>query len=71
VRVAERFLPAGAQHVAGEFTVADADLALLLQRLVKNGDPCPDRLATYARSVFQRPSVRAWLAKTAWKDRPE
>jgi glutathione S-transferase len=71
VRVAERFLPAGAQHVAGEFSVADADLALLLQRLVQNGDPCADRLATYARAVFRRPSVRAWLSKTAWKDRPE
>jgi glutathione S-transferase len=69
VRIAERFLPPGAQHVAGDFTVADADLALLLQRLVHNGDPCPERLAAYAGAVFQRASIRAWLAKTAWKDR--
>ena len=68
VRIAERFLPAGAQHVAGEFTIGDADLALMLQRLVYNGDPCPPRLAEYARAVFRRPSIREWLKHTPWKD---
>jgi glutathione S-transferase len=72
VRVAERLLPAGAKGVAGDaFTIADADLALMLQRLVANGDPCPRRLADYARAVFQRPSIRRWLSHTQWKDRPE
>jgi glutathione S-transferase len=69
VRIAERFLPQGASFVASRFSPADADLALMLQRLVANGDPCPDRLAAYARAVFVRPSVRKWLAKTKWKDR--
>ena len=69
VRVAERFLPQGAPFVAGSFSPADADLALMLQRLVHNGDPCPERLAAYAKAVFARPSVRKWLAKTRWKDR--
>jgi len=68
-RIAERFLPAGAQHVAGEFTIGDADLALMLQRLLYNGDPCPPRLADYARAVFRRPSIRAWLGHTHWKDK--
>jgi glutathione S-transferase len=68
--VAGRFLPEGASHVAGAFTIADPDLALMLQRLVANGDPCPPRLAAYARAVFQRPSVRAWLARTRWRDPP-
>jgi glutathione S-transferase len=69
VRIAERFLPERASFVAGSFSPADADLALMLQRLVANGDPCPERLAAYARAVFARPSVRKWLAKTKWKDR--
>jgi glutathione S-transferase len=68
VRVAERLLPAGAAHLAGEFTAGDADLALMLQRLVHNGDPCPERLAAYARQVFLRPSIRRWLGHTRWKD---
>lgn len=67
--VADRVLPAGASFVGGTFSPADADLALMLQRLVANGDPCPERLAAYARAVFARPSIRAWLAKTSWKDR--
>jgi len=68
VRIAERFLPEGASFVAGRFSPADADLALMLQRLVKNGDPCPERLASYARAIFARPSVREWLSKTRWKE---
>lgn len=68
VRIADRFLPQGALHVAGAFGIADADLALLLQRLVYNGDPCPERLAEYAQRIFQRPSIREWLSHTKWKD---
>jgi glutathione S-transferase len=67
VRIAERLLPEGATLLADRFTPADADLALMLQRLVANGDPCPPRLAAYARAVFARPSVREWLGHTRWK----
>lgn len=69
VAAAERFLQPGAEFVAGTFSPADADLALMLQRLVQNGDACPPRLADYARRVFARPSVREWLSHTRWKDR--
>jgi glutathione S-transferase len=69
VSIAERFLPEGASFVAGRFTPADPDLALMLQRLAANGDPCPPRLAQYAKAIFARPSVREWLGKTRWKDR--
>ncbi|MGC3996651.1 MAG: glutathione transferase [Anaeromyxobacter sp.] len=70
VQVAGRFLPAGQPYLAGQaFGIADADLALMLQRLVHGGDPVPARLAEYAGRVFQRPSVRAWLAHTKWTDR--
>jgi len=69
VSIALRLLPEGGAFISGAFTPADADLALMLQRLVHNGDPCPDRVASYARTVFARPSVREWLSKTRWKDR--
>ena len=69
VAIAERLLPAGATFLAGAFSVADADLALMLQRLVYNRDPCPSRLADYAAAIFRRPSVREWLGHTRWKDR--
>ena len=68
LRVAERVLPPGAPFLTRSFTPGDADLALILERLVHNGDPCPDRLASWARTIFSRPSIREWLGKTKWKD---
>jgi glutathione S-transferase len=69
--VAGRVLAPGAPFLAARFSPADADLALMLQRLVANGDPCPERLAAYARAVFARPSVREWLGRTRWNDRDQ
>ncbi|HTT70922.1 MAG TPA: glutathione transferase [Anaeromyxobacteraceae bacterium] len=63
VRAAEALLPKGAGLLFGEFSIADADLALMLERLVHNGDPVPPRVKDYAEAVFARPSVREWLSK--------
>ncbi|GEJ55865.1 glutathione transferase [Anaeromyxobacter diazotrophicus] len=63
VRAAEALLPAGATWLFGDFGVADADLGLMLQRLVANGDPVPDRLRDYAHRVWDRPSVKDWRAR--------
>jgi glutathione S-transferase len=40
--------------------LADTDLAMMLQRLVSNGDAVPAPLASYAEQQWQRPSVRAY-----------
>jgi len=69
LRVTAQVLPAGQAFLASTFSPGDADLAVMLQRLVLNGDPCPDRIARWANAIFARPSIREWLAKTAWKDR--
>jgi glutathione S-transferase len=45
-----------------EWSIADADLALMLMRLVANNDPVPDRIADYATAQWQRPSIRRYLA---------
>lgn len=63
VRAAEALLPQGASFLFGDFGVADADLGLMLQRLVANDDPVPARIRDYANRVFERPSVKAWRAK--------
>jgi glutathione S-transferase len=69
LRVAERVLPPDASFLARSFSPGDADLALMLQRLIRNGDPCPERLARWANGIFARPSIREWLGKTRWRDR--
>lgn len=61
IRIAERLIDG--DHLFGAWSIADTDLALMLNRLVKNGDPVPERLAAYVRAQWQRPSVQAWLAK--------
>jgi glutathione S-transferase len=69
VRIAGSLVKPGG-FVASHFTPADADLALILMRLVANGDAVPAPLAAWAREIFRRPSVKAWLANTRWKDQP-
>ncbi|WP_343730917.1 glutathione transferase [Duganella sp.] len=62
VHVAEHFVH-GPQHLFGAWSIADTDLAIMLSRLVRNGDPVPARLQEYVDFQWQRPSVQAWLAR--------
>jgi glutathione S-transferase len=41
--------------------IADTELAVMLSRLVKNGDPVPAKLKDYVEHQWQRPSLQAWL----------
>jgi glutathione S-transferase len=63
VRIAEQLVPAGRQTIASEWCIADADLALMLMRLVANGDAVPERIAAYTRAQWSRPCVQAFLAR--------
>lgn len=58
---AGQLLPQGAKSLFGEWSIADVDLSLMLQRLICNGDEVPPRLADYANYQWQRPSIRAWM----------
>lgn len=59
--VADRLLEGGAEHLFGDWSIADTDLAIMLNRLVANGDQVPARLAAYVRRQWDRDSVRAWM----------
>jgi len=48
----EALLPADAQNLFGQWSIADVDLALMLNRLVLDGTEMPQR---------QRPSVQRWV----------
>ncbi len=58
---ADALLKPNAENLFGDWSVADVDLALMLNRLVLNGDPVPERLAAYATHQWQRPSVQLWV----------
>ena len=61
--VAEELLPQAGGHLFGNWSIADADLGLMLNRLVRNGDPVPQRIADYAQVQWRRPSVQQWVEK--------
>jgi glutathione S-transferase len=51
----------GGQNLFGPWSIADVDLALMLNRLVLNGDEVPAALVDYAKTQWQRPSVQKWV----------
>lgn len=51
------------ENLFGEWCLADVDLAMMLQRLIANGDPVPQKLQDYAAGQWRRPSVRQWLER--------
>jgi glutathione S-transferase len=48
-------------HLFDQWSIADVDLAMMLQRLVVHGDPVPQRLVDYANHQWSRPSVQQWI----------
>lgn len=63
IAAAQALLPEGAEYLCGEWSIADADLAVMLNRLILNGDEMPQRLKDYAARQWQRASVREWAEK--------
>ena len=53
--------PADGGALFGAWCIADTDLAMMLQRLVKTDEPLPQRLRVFAEREWQRPSVQAFL----------
>jgi glutathione S-transferase len=64
VRVAEAIVPASGGHLFGAWSIADADLAFMLHRLLLNDHPVPARVAAYACAQWQRPSVQEFVMRT-------
>ena len=59
--VASAFVPEGRTSLFDKFSIADADLAMMLQRLIANGETVPPKLRAFADAQWQRPSVRAFV----------
>ena len=60
VRVAERLIPPGEGDLFGAWSIADADLAFMLHRLILSSDPVPERVLRYATRQWRRPSIRGY-----------
>jgi glutathione S-transferase len=50
-----------ADNLFGDWSIADVDLAMMLQRLIVLGDPGPQRLIDYATLQWRRPALQQWM----------
>ena len=53
----------GGENLCGAWSIADVDLAVMLHRLILNGDEVPLRLVRYAKAQWERPSVQLWVQR--------
>lgn len=63
VEIADRLIPDGATQLFSEWSIADADLAFMLHRLVLNDYEIPPKLFAFAKAQWARPSVRAFVER--------
>lgn len=61
ISAAQALLADNREYLCGQWSIADVDLAVMLNRLILNGDAMPAQLVTYAQRQWQRPSVREWV----------
>ncbi|KJZ51087.1 glutathione transferase [Pseudomonas marginalis] len=61
ISAAQALLANNPPYLFGEWSIADVDLAVMLNRLILNGDRVPAELVEYAQRQWQRPSVQAWV----------
>jgi glutathione S-transferase len=60
----------GSEFIFGRWTIADTETALMLQRLIRNGDELDADLKAYAESLWKRPSMAEFVERRrpAWYD---
>lgn len=61
ISAAQALLADNREYLCGQWSIADVDLAVMLNRLILNGDAVPAPLVAYAQRQWQRPSVQAWV----------
>jgi glutathione S-transferase len=60
-RAIDMLLKHDSNYLFDTWSIADHDLALMLNRLVLNGDLVPERFADYAKRQWERASAQAWI----------
>ncbi len=56
-----RLLDGRTGNLFGDWSIADVDLAMMLQRLIALGDPVPQPLIDYATRQWRRPTLQQWI----------
>jgi glutathione S-transferase len=56
-----RLLDGRTDNLFGDWSIADVDLAMMLQRLIVLGDPVPQLLIDYATLQWRRQTLQQWI----------
>jgi len=62
--VADTLIPKDSGNLFGEWSLVDAELTFMLQRLILNGHVIPDKILKYAQAQWKRPSVQEYVNQT-------
>jgi glutathione S-transferase len=63
IAAAQSLIKPGQTQLFDAWSIADTDLALMLNRLHAHGDALPSELAQFVEHQNSRPSVQAWYSK--------
>jgi glutathione S-transferase len=58
---ADKLIKEGALNLFNDWCIADTDLALMINRLLANGEEVPPKLVAYAKHQWQRKSLQGWI----------
>lgn len=61
LHIAGLLIPDGASSLFGAWTIADSDLAFMLQRLLMNGHEVPGKVRAFVEAQWQRDSVHSYV----------
>lgn len=61
ISAAQALLAGNPEYLFGAWSIVDVDLAVMLNRLILNGDSVPAGLVDYAQRQWARPSVQEWV----------
>ena len=61
--VAARLVPDGRTQLFDAWSIADADLAFMLHRLISNGHDVPAKVRAFAETQWSRPSVAEYVRR--------
>lgn len=63
--IADTLIGTEGQPLFGQWSIADVDMAVTLNRLVANGDPTPEKIRRYVAQQSSRPCVADWWKRAA------
>jgi glutathione S-transferase len=63
--IADMLIDEEGNHLFGHWSIADVDFAVMLNRLLANGDPVSEKIRKYVKRQWSRPCVHDWWKRAS------